>query len=87
MTLLSLVRTNIKQRRAKDAAVYDCDCHLQAGYDTGYAEQYQIERDRLHRIYYDACEAESATENALFALVNEDPIEYGRIQRIVFEFS
>ena len=87
MTLLSLVRTNIKQRRAKDAAAYDCDCHLQAGYDKGYAEQYQIERDRLHRIYYDACEAESATENALFALVNEDPIDYGRIQRIVFDFS
>jgi hypothetical protein len=46
--------------RETGIAYHECDNHYQAGYDTGYADQYQAEQDRLRSIYHRCGDKEDA---------------------------
>ena len=55
----------------------------QAGYDTGYYDQYQAEYSRLHAEYVSVGEAADAAFTSIIAHYNLDELDASRLWRII----
>jgi hypothetical protein len=86
-TMLTLVRQLIDATRAYDAALHACDNHYQAGYDRGYANQYQQESDQLRRTYYTASDTIDRLEHAIYERCNQDGMKLDQARRIVSRYA